>query len=293
MTDHSSDVAVSETVDQSIYTMPHAGAPVVVRGDLAPLVEAPGDADLSGWTLDQLARVAVEENRLVDEAAEAAEDAAAQILWAGMSHVLRAGEVLWEARQRFPERTVSGEGGGWVEWATDNLDFAITTMNRHIRVFRCRDILLAADPSPTSLNSAIGLLVGHWGRKRTQTHDLDEIRRLSASGMNGNAIAELMGCSKSLVSVTLNPEQAKARRARQALAVKNRAPARAALAKQQKREEHDAQAKTGTAEQEKIYNLIRNASTRAGIEGLVDLSRTLMKAEQQILEAIDRSEHGR
>lgn len=251
----------------------------VERGEL---VEP--EVDLSTLTLDELGAVANAEHAAVGSSI----DEAAHHMAMSLLHAIRAGQALTLAREMVEE-------GRWTEWLTNNVDISQSLAMRYVRYAHYEQVLREANV-PLNADTALRYLKGLAPvrvatPRRTDPAVIAEAQRLRAGGLSFKAIGELLGLNASTIQSNLTAsEESRRRRAKNS---RRHAAARRALAEQERRAERDRLAKTGTENQQEIYRLIRRAAKLADIEGgLADVVRPLMKAEEQILAAIDRSEHG-
>lgn len=121
-----------------------------------------------------------------------------------LQHAIKAGDALLEARQRFsPEK-----GQGWLAWCDDNIEMSSTTIGKYIRLAYYKHILpqeLLDAPynhNTPGLTVALEYLRGLpkiTEQGRTRAFDWDEARRLKASGLNNQQIAELLGVARGTV----------------------------------------------------------------------------------------------
>jgi hypothetical protein len=256
-----------------------------VNGELmredSPVELLPMAEDLTVMTLTELAA-----------SAEAKMHQSEALLSEGLVFYIEAGKVLIEARGRVEATELS-----WHRWVDENLGrHRRSAVVKAIRLANNADAILSHG-EPLTVKRALLMIEGakpaFSNPNELSLEQRDQIATLNAEGLNPKEIADLVGTSVNTVKARTIPGWADRRKAAQRERRRRSEAAAKALAEKQQREERDRRARTGTDNERAIYAAVRDAATRADREGLTELVRTLHQAEEQILEAIDRSEHGR
>lgn len=229
---------------------------------------------ISECTLDDLARIVTEQNRLTIKS-----------LGMAIHHALEVGAALLEARSRVPE-------GQWGEWCQDNLPISQDQVGLYIRLAHYRDKVLEHHPS--TLQEARALLrglpptFGFSGATPKPAEVVDAVYLLRDEGLTQRQIASELGLSKSAVDRYLKPEK----RRKHEASMKNRRhrdrQAREAL----KRQERDRAMKNAGGTPSHAYAHLRKCASalQRAIEEAIDheVESNLRQALDDIYRAEDR-----
>ncbi len=200
-------------------------------------------SDLSLLSIETLARIANEENRLVEGAIASALENFSE----GLQHAMRCGEILVTLQERVNTST-------WAQWVEENLTFKPKTAVAYVRVYTYRAHL----PSPQmTLGAALAHLRGlpptglRRGRPSTYPDEVrDEAIRLRSEGRTLDEIAEVLDVRRATVDYWTS---AKARKRQQGYA---RRYNRETTAARQARRRAESVAAAGGSIQ-KSYDLVR------------------------------------
>lgn len=221
---------------------------------VAASVELVETENLATKTLDELAELAVDEHRQVE-----------QDLVSALNHAFRLGEVLLAAFERL-------EPGEWEPWI-ESTGMSTSTARNFQRLARYRDQLPREIYEPhrakngaviqPSYSRALVYLKGlppvrTTQRKREVTSAMrEEGLRLLAAGTPYAAVADLLGVSDTTVRDWGNPAKFREREQRRRARLRQQRRARNALKEQDRRSEIDALASAHGGELAKSYALVR------------------------------------
>jgi hypothetical protein len=123
-----------------------------------------------------------------------------------LTHAIACGAALIEARELIPE-------GEWHRWVGNNLDIGTSAAGRLMRIASHRDILMAAESKPRSINAAIRYLsqagtpaASKGGTGRRPSFDVAEAKRLHGLGMTFKDIGQVLDVSDVAVRRQLVPD---------------------------------------------------------------------------------------
>lgn len=254
------------------------------------LVERYVSPDLSGLTLDELARIARSEHRQMMDAV----DRVTQALSEGLLHAIAVGDALNAARELVDDRP-------WSEWCAEAVpDTSEAQRTRYCRWAFYKDKVFAA-ATPLDTNSVVAYLRGLPPVNASPSigdEKIAEAIRLRSAGMTCAEIAALLEVSTSTVYNYTTPGQREKVRARQNKRTGRVRKEIRAGRRLLERQERDAAAKRVGGRVDKAYSLIRQACAEidgamADLEsGRDDLRMALSaahKAEDHISAAIRKA----
>lgn len=159
-------------------------------------------ASLDDVDIETLARMANEENRLVEECIAAALSDFSE----GLAHAMRCGELLVALQERV-------NTSKWAQWVAENLTFRPKTAVAYVRVYTYRDQLPSAQ---MTLGAALAHLRGlpptglRKGRPKQYPDEVrDEAVRLRRSGLSLDQVAEVLDVKRGTVDYWSNPKTRK------------------------------------------------------------------------------------
>lgn len=211
-------------------------------------------------TLGELRQSALDHHSLVQEG-----------LLQAIQSAIACGEALIEAHELVGQSS-------WAAWVEENLTFARSLAHSYMRLARYKDVLPAEAFEPTltrsgrvvqpSVSKAIKYLRGlppifEKPAAPVSPETKAEAKRLRATGLSYDQIADLLGISKAIVYVTCNPHKRTERIAAGRARRKRESAARRALADQERLARLDRTAKEIGGLKGKAYDHLRGAIAAA------------------------------
>lgn len=245
-----------------------------------------GEVDLTSMTLEQLAKRINDEYQQVEAAAERA----VSNLSEGLEHAIRCGRYLVAVQDQLPY-------GEWMAWLEANVVVNDYTARLYADYARGEGKLRAAGV-PLTTHTAEPYLRGLKPNRRSTPHISDEvqaeIKRLHECKVPQMTIARMLGLSRRTVWFYVDPEAAARMKTKDRETNRKRREARAALRREEQREERDRLAAERGGNLGKVSDIVRlklmPAIDAAVSEGTlpIEARAVALRLEDEIFKALKR-----